>query len=350
MERKSRGNFGVAFLFFVLIMMITIPLWSASQVEASSDQKKYSLKFAIYNPPTHLMARAMTRYLDNVPKMTNGRLTIKPYMSGELFPPVESVDGIQRRIADITLVTPEYHTGTLKLWGIHQVPGIFDNARSANLAYDSGLIELFQKALDKKGFDNVQMVAMAFNAIGCLATKKNIVKTPSDFKGMKIKVSGNAATTLVKSGGGSSVAMSSAGVYEALQRGLLDGILTVPTALESYKWTEVLDYVTDYPLMGYSAAILVSKKTLSELPPDLKAILLEVMDHSMERLRCQNMDEHEIVLSRYPKYFKEVYKPKAGEIEAWKEASKPILAEWLNTVEDKNLANEMLAISEKCRR
>jgi TRAP-type C4-dicarboxylate transport system substrate-binding protein len=341
---KNSKKFSAALL---VMIAFAIQLVIGFAAEASAASEKITLKFAIYNPPTHPMALAMVRYLDDVPKMTNGRLAIKPYLSGTLFPPKESLDGIQRKIADIALTTCEYHTGTLPLWDLHHVPGVFKDARGANTSYDGGLMALWQKALDKKGFDKVKVVAMAFNSFGYLASNKKLIKTPPDFNGLKIKVSGASATELVKSCGGSTVAMSSSGVYEALQRGILDGILTTAMALESYKWTEVLDYFTNYPLLGYSAAILVNKKSLEELPSDLQAVVLEVLDHSNERLRCEFIHGNQGSFSRLPEQFKEVYTPTREEEKAWKEAAKPIKDFWLSRVDDKELAYKMLELAAK---
>ena len=49
----------------------------------------------------------------------------------------------------------------------------------------------------------------------------------------------------------------------------------------------------------------------------------------------------------FSQYFKEVYRPTTEEQKAWKEASKPILADWLRSVEDKAIAEKMLEIAAK---
>ena len=72
---------------------------------------------------------------------------------------------------------------------------------------------------------------------------KPILKA-GDLKGMRIRTAGNVEGETVKALGGSPVSMSSAEVYEALERGTIDGMISYPGTVISRDLQKVLRFGT----------------------------------------------------------------------------------------------------------
>jgi len=107
-------------------------------------------------------------------------------------------------------------------------------------------------------------------------TNKPINKL-EDFKGMKIRISGKWQGEVLRRLGASPVMLSGGEVYQALEKGVIDGLEYGPPALD---WTLNLHEVTKYWLTPAGLhqtqtpfGVLINKKAWEGLPDDLKKIV-----------------------------------------------------------------------------
>jgi TRAP-type C4-dicarboxylate transport system substrate-binding protein len=112
------------------------------------------------------------------------------------------------------------------------------------------------------------------------------VKTLADFSGLKIR-SIFIWDALVKSLGATAVNMALPEVYSGLERGVVDGLITVETGFMTYRFHEVTKHVV-YPGFGHPASgILINLDAWKALPDDLKALVEQVgIDQEKETMEA----------------------------------------------------------------
>ena len=98
------------------------------------------------------------------------------------------------------------------------------------------------------------------------------VKNLADFSGLRIR-SIYTWDALIKDLGASPVNMAMSEVYSAVEKGVVDGLVTVEAGLLKYRYQEVAKYVV-YPGFGHpNSAMLINLDAWKALPDDLKALV-----------------------------------------------------------------------------
>ena len=141
-------------------------------------------------------------------------------------------------------------------WVLHSlVAGKFPLSEVTNLPFMSdghtncsvALWRLYKSgALDSEYKDIVPMWFGCLNQSGLHFAKP--ISSNVNLGGLKLRVAGRVASQLVERMGGTPISMRGGGMYEALQRGTIDGVVTSWSAFEPYKLAEVTSYHLEVPL------------------------------------------------------------------------------------------------------
>ena len=106
-----------------------------------------------------------------------------------------------------------------------------------------------------------------------MTTKK--VETLEDLKGMTIRSSGGYHDDIIRAVGASPEAMSPGDIYEALAKGILDGVFHTYAAEYGWGTYEPLNFSMDLAVATFPFYTVMNKRKYESLPDDLKTILLE---------------------------------------------------------------------------
>jgi TRAP-type transport system periplasmic protein len=110
------------------------------------------------------------------------------------------------------------------------------------------------------------------------------IKNLADLSGLKIR-STFIWDALIKSLGANAVNLALPEVYPSLERGVVDGLITVETGVMNYRFQEVAKYVV-YPGFGHPAqGMLINLDAWKALPDDLKKMVEQAgIDQEKETL------------------------------------------------------------------
>lgn len=95
----------------------------------------------------------------------------------------------------------------------------------------------------------------------------------NDLSGLKIRVTGKVNSQMVQRLGGAPVSLPAESMYDGLQRGAIDGLITSWSAFAPYHLAEVSSYHVLAPLGVAPAMFFMAKKKYESLPPALRAAL-----------------------------------------------------------------------------
>jgi len=109
------------------------------------------------------------------------------------------------------------------------------------------------------------------NAPPVLITRDKPVRTLEDLKGLKLRVVAKASVPVVESLGAQAVAQPITVVNQNLANGVIDGIITDPSAIRSFKLHEPANYVTTwFPGSGSAFVLLMNKGVYNGLSDEEK--------------------------------------------------------------------------------
>jgi TRAP-type C4-dicarboxylate transport system substrate-binding protein len=207
--------------------------------EATAQQQTMKLTYSHFWPVGHPAATLIGEWVKEVEKRTNGRVSITIFTGGTLTPADKCYDGVVKDISDIGSSALSYTRGRFPLMEVTDLPLGCKNAlistRLANALY---------KKLQPKELSDVKVMYFQNIGPGIVHTSKKPVRTLEDLKGLRLSCSGLTAK-IVAALGATPVAMTMPERYDALAKGLVDGVAGVPIAsLAGFKWGEITKYST----------------------------------------------------------------------------------------------------------
>lgn len=207
-----------------------------------------TLKFAHFVPPAHTITAAVIEPLQQqTSEATDGSLRIDVYPGGELGPgPVEQYVRAVNGVADIVWGLAGYTSSQFPLSMIVELPGVVDEAGSGYeamwAAYDQHLAGEFPQT---------RPLALWTSEPNVLIMKDQEIRSPEDLAGLKIRVSGAVPGRVIEALGATPVQMPATEMYNALQTGLIDGIMTGASAIRDFRVNEVADVYVTGPSLGH---------------------------------------------------------------------------------------------------
>lgn len=230
-----------------------------------------TLKFAHFVPPAHTITEAIVDPLvTGTAEATGGSLEIQVYPGGELGPgPVEQYVRAVTGVADIVWGLAGYTSAQFPLSMIVELPGVVDGNGDG--------YEKIWRAYDEHltgEFPGTRPLALWTSEPNVLIMKDKEIRAPADMDGLKIRVSGAVPGRVMEALGATPVQMPANEMYNALQTGLIDGILTGASAIRDFKLNEVSSvYIEGASLGNILFYVVLNEEKYQSLPDAEKAAI-----------------------------------------------------------------------------
>jgi TRAP-type C4-dicarboxylate transport system substrate-binding protein len=255
---------GIAFAGGILATLL------ATAPAALAQAKTFVMKLstATINDTQHEWLR---RYAAMVEKSSGGRIKGEIYPASQLGPIPRQIEGVQFGSIQAWIGPPEFLVGVDKRYEALSAPGLFTSTdQEIKVINDPEVRKVILGLGANKGLEGI-----AFAPIGpsSIAMRKE-VRHLADFKGTKIRVLASPfQLELIRRMDASPVAMTLGDVLPALQQGAIDGALATITVFTTFQYVDVAKYVieTDQPYL--TSIVVMSKKWIATLPPDLQKIV-----------------------------------------------------------------------------
>lgn len=208
-----------------------------------------------------------------VSTLTDGKFTISAHGAGELVPPLSVLDAVQNGTVECGHTAGFYYIGKEPALVFDTgVPfGMSPRQHSAWMRHGGGL-ELMRGIYAK--FNVVQIPCGNTGAqMGGWFRKE--IKTPEDFKGLRIRAAGFLGHIYTKLGA-TPQQIAASDIYPALEKGTIDAVEWVgPADDEKLGLAKVAKYYYSPGVLerGASLCFIVGKPAWEALPPQYKAVL-----------------------------------------------------------------------------
>jgi TRAP-type transport system periplasmic protein len=229
------------------------------------------LNYSIFFPASHRNSVLATEWAREVEKRAGGKVQITLFYGGTLTPADKCYDGVVNGISDIGMSVLSYTMGRFPLSEVLDLPlGTRTGLTATRLMND------FYNKYKPKELADVKVLYLHGHGPGLLHAKTP-VRTLEDLKGMKIRATGTTAK-IVTALGATPVAMPMSDSYDAISRGVAQGVVCPVESLQGWKLGEVIKYTTQDFGAAYSVTffVVMNKAKWDSLPADVQKVIEQV--------------------------------------------------------------------------
>jgi TRAP-type transport system periplasmic protein len=303
--------------------------------------QEIKLTLADQNSPTSWgPMNALQPWVKQVEQATRGRVKIEIYPSQTLVKGPEILKAVRGGIVDIGWCFHGYWPELTPVADVISLPGLpMTTAEKSSEV----LWKLYEKypAIQKE-FAEAPPLALWTTTPYFLLTSKKQVKTLEDLKGMKIRVPGGPPTEQMKALGAVPTLIPMPDNYQALDKGVIDGMGAVWEAMQGFRLYEVAKYYTMVPLASAYFSLCTNKAKWENLPKDVRDAIMSVSGLQGSKFWGRNFFDtaEQAVVDRAKAGKHEMirYTPPADELARWnKIGGEPIQNDWVKKMEGKGV-------------
>lgn len=260
-----------------ILAFLFLPLLFAGSCGLTEGPK--ILKLAHGLDPSHPVHQAMAYMADRCDEISEGKLKIEIYPSGQLGTEQQCVELLQIGSLAITKVSSAVMESFTEEYKVLGLPYLFRSKEHAFKVLDGEIgRELLQSS------EPFWIRGLCFYDAGSRSfyTIDTPINSPDDLKGLKLRVMKSIVSmNLVKALGGSPTPISWGELYTALQSGVVDGAENNPPSFYTSHHYEVCKY---YSLNEHSMVpdvLVISQKVWAGLTDEEKKWLQKAADESV---------------------------------------------------------------------
>ena len=315
-----------------LLMSAALAMVVAAPVAA----EPLALKLGTWGPPTSFFyVDVIDPWIERVNRDSQGTLAIKHYGASVLADQRRMYDAVKNNIATIGWVTPGTAPGRFVKTTIIELPFGVESGELASVVY----WRLYESGLIADEYNDVKLLGTSIFPGASLMTRRKKVTTLEDLAGLKFRISGGLQGSTVKALGGTPVSLPVDELYQALDKGIVDGFAASLTAYRPFRLGEVTRYHVDVNLNAGSSVLMMNKEAYDKLPAAAKAAIDK---HSGAALSSEfgRSNDREVVRAREDLQKRvaegktDTYKLAPAEEQRWRERTKGVLEEWTKTTPD----------------
>jgi TRAP-type C4-dicarboxylate transport system substrate-binding protein len=300
-----------------------------------SQTKPVTLTYSIFFPAMHTHTLLATEWGKEIEKRTNGAVKVTMFPGATLTPANQAYDGVVKGISDIAMSVFSYTAGRFPMMEVIDMPLGYKSALQS-----TRLCNAFYNKFQPKELNDVKVMYLHGHGPGILHTQKPVNKL-EDLKGMKIRCTGTTAK-LVTHLGGAPVAMPQTETYDALQKGVVEGVMNPFEALKGWKIAEVIKSTTVNSGSAYSMAffVVMNKQKWNSLPKETQAIIQKVNEEWIEKTgkAWDDIDKGGMEFTKAKG--NQIITLSKQEDERWAKLAQPILGEYVQATKAKGLPGD----------
>ncbi len=222
---------GRLFLPALLVTLIAAMGLSGSCLVATAGASEVTLTYANFPPAPTFPCVQMERWAKEVRERTKGKVEVKTFPGGTLLGAKNMYDGVLKGVADIGCLATAYQPGRFVFFEVMDLPFLFKSGAESSLA----MWDLYDKEKPKT-LDEVKVLT-AFTCATASIMSQKPVRNLADLEDLKLRAAGTGVD-IMKALGAAPEGMPMSQVPEALQKGVVQGLVSSLEVLKDMKFAE----------------------------------------------------------------------------------------------------------------
>lgn len=301
---------------------------AATAAPAAENWRAYT-----YNAVATVTAvKGLHALFDAIQKETNGELALRLNLGGTL--PITATN-ITQAVADnvVQLGDDAFFVGSVPVGGAVRLPMLLPQRAQFEKAWDVAAPAL-RADYDKK---NVVLLGRYIFPENVMWSKKKLTAL-ADVAGQKIRVVSPEQAEFIKLLGGIPVTLGTSEVPAALDRGVIDGVLTASSGY-GYVWRDLLKYSYRLNVSFIDSLLLANKTAWDKLPAPVRTKVQALVDEHTAKIGAAMAAEDQSLTKKLVEGGMVVTEPTAADLA---EAEKRIAPYWQQWGEQRPAAKDVL--------
>lgn len=324
---RPRSRWGVVAASIQLLIgaaLLAAPMARAQTLE---------LKLQFFQGPQNMSVRKAKELAPEIEKMTEGRVKLGVFDSGTLAKGPQMFEAVEKGVVDIGAWVYSFASAkNLPFLMLGSFPFIYrDSAGYIDTWNDDSLVALANEYVNEVGYRHVALTRTYYTGFYQIGLRNKEARVPGDLKGSKIRSLGSIMPFFQRNGI-TAVNVDPPSVYEALERGVIDGAIGVYSNWVDWGWGEPATYLVDFNLAAVGLVFLVNKSSMAKLKPSDRVIVDNFLkwlgDSASEEYLKADVTYKQVVSGHLMK----IYTPTADEVKEWADTSEEIKSQWLKIV------------------
>ncbi len=262
------------FLLVTVVFTLSIAVLFAGAQKEATALEAVTLQVGHIFPTSHVVHRSLEIMADFVAKETNGELKLEIFPLGQLGQGANLSQNVMLGTVNMATAGPGLLSGIEPTFGIWGAEYMFKDADALFKVINSPVgQEIYEKL--RTGND-IRVIGTGYLGARNLTTTDTPVKTPTDLKGLKIRIPNipyRRAAFLAM--GASPTPMAFQELYLGLQQGVVDGQENPFQQIYSMKFYEVQKYLILTEHAQNPEMLIINDKKFRSLSDDLQKALLK---------------------------------------------------------------------------
>jgi C4-dicarboxylate-binding protein DctP len=263
------------------------------------------------------------RFKQLAEERTKGRVKVDVFPNSMLYKDKEELEALQ--MGAVQMLAPsisKFGPMGVKEFEVLDLPFVTPDIQAFRAIANGPVGQSMLSKLEVRGIKGLAFWDAGFRVI----TANRPLHTPSDFKGLKIRInSSKIIEAQIRALGGIPQTLAFSEVYQALQTGVVDGSETVLSNVWTQKFYEVQKHVTLLHHTHQAYALVANKKFWDGLPPDIRTILeAAVRDATIYANALGEVEENEAMEKIKASGKTIIYTPTKAEIDEFRKATAPV--------------------------
>ena len=254
------------FIRILPFALVCLALLAGSASVTPTMAGPIELTYANFPPAPTFPCVQMERWVKEVEKRTKGKVKIKTFPGSTLLKAKNMFDGVVKGVADIGCLATAYQPGRFKLFQAIDLPYQFPNGTVASLV----MWDLYNK-YKPESFKGTKVLTTFTCATANIMSSK-AVRNLDELKGLKLRAAGTGVQ-IMKLLGAAPEGMPMSQVPEALQKGVVQGLVSSLEVMKDFKFAEYCKFATLTDLWVVPFAVVINEKKWNELPDDVKKVM-----------------------------------------------------------------------------
>jgi TRAP-type transport system periplasmic protein len=281
-------------------------------------------------PEAHLIhVNVLEPFAEEVHNATGGAVEIDIIPGGALGPPEGSYENTVAGGQDLGWSLQGYTAGRFPITQVVEAPFMFGSAVEAtNALWD--LYEEFPEFQDEYG--DVKVLGLWVHDVGDLWLRDRRVETMEDLQGLTLRAPGPMQFDLLDQLGASPEFMPAPELFDALDRGVLDGLMIANSGLQSFNLFDVLEHGVICNCYVASQFFVMEQGAWDALSPEQQEAIDEIAGRTVSLWGAEAYDEaYDATLGPIEEAGIEQVDitQDSEEFERWQEVGEQVLDEWI---------------------
>lgn len=302
----------------------------------SSNGEVIDLTVSSFMPGPHPQhTEVIEPFLKRVEEATEGRVTGTLYPANALGESEAQYDLAVTGVADMSMTLHGYTPGEFPLTSVTELPFIGKDAKDGSRIIWA-LNEKFPEIAEEH--EGTKIAWLFKNDPAQILTSEKPVKKWEDLKGLRIRTPSPAGTEILEAYGAIPVQLPMGDVYEAMEKGLVDGALAPASVITNFQLDGVVNYITKGDLYTSSLMVVMNEDTWDRISPEDQEVIEELMGEEMALLAGETYDKDgEEGFKAAEKAGIEIYELSEEEKAEWMKPLESIADKWVEQMEQQGL-------------